>query len=283
MRFSPLSLTDDSNAAANRFRRFLSQPTRVRYLPGAAVALLALGVLLASSNAWAVIVPAGSHTFDGNLPGTAFVSFDGTEFITPGSAPTNTFGVSIDAGALHQDYPSSSFVIDSGFHVTSSFVLDPSMTGTVAPGEAIFSSVGSGAFHISDSFGIILSGSFTNATFASSVAATAGSLNSSNANGLVLTPGPAFTFDTSFVSSIAAIPTGFTLSLSSIPGGVAVTSPIGVGLFIPVTLSSFDFSNGSSGVSGEITVVPEPSAIALMGFGAMTLAVGAYRRWRRKA
>ena len=144
--------------------------------------------------------------------------------------------------------------------MTSSFVLDPGATGTIAPGEALFSSVGAGAFHISDTFGIVLSGTFTSATFTSAVDATAGSLSSSNINGLVLTPGPAFTFDTSSVTSIAASPTGFSISLSAIPGGVAVTSPIGLGPFIPVTLSPFDLSSGSTVVSGAMTVVPEPSA-----------------------
>ncbi len=271
-----------THQSASSFCRFLSHATRFQHLRGAAVALLALGILFASSSAWAVVVPAGPHTFDGSLPGNAFVGFDGTEFVTPASAPTNTFGVSIDSGALHQDYALSAFHIDSGFLVTSSFVFDPSATGTVTPGEAIFSSIGSGAFHISDTFGIILSGSFTNATFTSAVAATAGSLSSSNISGLVLTPGPAFKFDTSSVSSIAASPTGFSISLSSIPGGVAVTSPIGLGPFIPVTLSPFVLSNGSTVVSGTMTVVPEPSAIVLVGFGALALAVPAYRRWRRK-
>jgi hypothetical protein len=259
----------------------LSQSTGCQHLRGAAVALLALGILFASSSARAVVVPPGPHTFDGSLPGNAFVSFDGTKFVTPALAPTNTLGVSIDSGALHQNYPLSEFHIDSGFLVTSSFVFD--LGGTIASGDAIFSSVGSGAFHIDDAFGIILSGSFSNGTFTSAVGATAGSLSSSNINGLVLTPGPAFTFDTSSVSSIAASPTGFSISLSSIPGGVAVTSPTGPGPFIPVTLSPFVLSNGSTVVSGTMTVVPEPSAIILMGFGTMSLALRAYRRWRRKA
>jgi len=281
MRFGPLSLTDDSNAAASPFGRFLSQATRFQHLRGAAVALFALGIVFANSSALAVVVPAGPHTFDGNLPGIAFVSFDGTEFVTPALAPTNTFGVSIGPGALLQDYPLSAFHIDSGFHVTSSFVFDAG--GTVLPGDAIFSSIGPGAFHISDTFGIILSGVFANATFTSAEGATAGSLSSSNINGLVLTPGPAFKFDTSFVSSIAASPTGFSISLSSIPGGVDVTPHSGPGPFIPVTLLPFVPSSGSAVVSGAMTVVPEPSAIVLMGFGTMALAICAYRRWRRKA
>src|SRR5450755_3941156 len=132
MRLGFLMLTDRLNTA------------RFRYLRCTAIVLLVLRSLFVCSSAVAVVVPAGPHTFDGNLPGNAFVSFDGAEFITPASAPTNTFGVSIDSGALHQDYPLSAFHIDSGFLVTSSFVIDPGATGTIAPGETIVSVVGAG-------------------------------------------------------------------------------------------------------------------------------------------
>src|SRR5580698_6343916 len=125
MRIGSLPLSDDSHTAASPFCRFLNQAIRSPHLCGAWVALFALGILFVGNSALAVVVPVGPHTFDGNLPGNAFVSFDGTKFVTPAAAPTNTFGVSIDSGALHQDYPLSAFHIDSGFLVTSSFVFDP--------------------------------------------------------------------------------------------------------------------------------------------------------------
>ena len=215
-------------------------------------------------------MPPGPHSFDANLSGIAFVGFDGTSFVTPTLAPTSTFGVSINGGALLQDYPLSSFQIDSGFAVTSSFVSDPTTTGTIAAGADIATFIGPGTFHINNTLGTILSGSFASATFASAVGATAGSLSSSNITGLVLTPGPAFTFDTSLVSSIAASPTGFSFALSSIPGGVAVTSPVGLGPNIPVTLSPFALSNGSTVVSGTITV-PEPSSLCLAVLAGLVL------------
>jgi hypothetical protein len=242
----------------------------------AVIALLMIAALSSASSAFAVIVPAGPHTFDANLSGSAFVGFTGGSFVTPVVAPTNTFGVSIDAGAFLQNYPLSSFHIDGGFAVVSSFVFDPTATPIVA-GDAVFSSIGPGTFHISDPAGTILSGTFSSATFSSAVGANAGSLSSSNINGLVLTPGPAFTFSTTSVTAIAPIPTGFSISLSAIPGGLSV-APLGPpAAFIPVTLLPFAFSSGSTVISGAITVVPEPSTFCLAGLAVLMLAA---RRWK---
>lgn len=247
-----------------------------------ALALLMVFPIIAASSAWAVNVPAGSYSFDGNLPGSAFVSFDGTNFTTPGALPTSTFGVLIDGGPLQQNYPSTSFQITgTGFPITSAYVFDPALDG-VTVGDAIFGSIGAGSFEISDPFGIIISGVFTSATLTSTVGATAGSLTASNINGLVLTEGPAFTFDDSFVDSIDASPTGFSISLSSIPVAIGAVGPPG-GLFILVTLSPFGLSTGSTVVSGKVNVVPEPSTFALLGFGLLALATPAMRRLRRKS
>lgn len=252
------------------------------FLRLAALSLLALTVLSAHNSAWAVIVPPGPHKFDTNLPGISFVGYDGANFFTPVVAPKSTMGVSIDLGALNHSYPNSEFHIDSGFKVLSSFLFDPSATGTIAAGEALFVSVGAGSFHINDAIGTILSGTFTSATFTSAFTSTAGSLSSSNINGLVLTPGPAFKFDGgTFVSAIAPSPTGFSISLSSIPGGVSVVGPTGPGLsFIPVTLSPFALSVGSTVVSGNMTVVPEPSTFALAAVAGVGMI---YWRRRRRA
>jgi hypothetical protein len=266
------------------------QPGRApysRHAAALAMALVMFSLIFSPAVAWAVIVPAGSYTFDGNLPGNAFVSFTGTSFVTPAVPPTATFGVTINPGSLHQDYPLSSFHIDSGFTISSAFVLDPTLTNTIAPGDALFATIGGpiSSFHITDGAGTILSGTFTSATFTSAESATAGSLSASNINGLVLAPGPAFTFDMSFVSSILASPTGFSISLSSIPGASGVsalaTGPQ-VGVFIPVSIATFGLSSGSAVVSGTINVVPEPGTLALLSFGALALATPAYRRWRRK-
>lgn len=249
-----------------------------------AIAIFAFSLIFSPASLWAVVVPAGSYSFNGNLPGNAFVSFTGTAFTTPSVTPTSTFGVTLNPGSLVQNYPLSSFHIDSGFGITSAYILDPSLTNTIAPGDALFATIGGGTstFHISDAAGIILSGSFTSATFTAAEGATAGSLSASTINGLVLTPGPAFTFDTSFVSAIAA-PTGFSISLSSIPsaGGLAATSTgAQVGAFIPVSIAAFGLSSGSTVVSGQVTVVPEPSTIILAGFGALIL-LGA--SWKRRS
>ncbi len=185
--------------------------TNPRHARALAIAIFVLSMVFAPGSAWAVIVPPGPHTFDGNLPGNAFVSFDGTSFLTPGVAPTATFGVSIDGGALQQNYPLSSFNITGGFGVTSAYVFDSIPNGLVDVGEAIFGSIGPGSFNITNGVGVILSGFFASGTLTSAFGATAGSLSASNINGLVLTPGPAFTFDTSSVISIEPSPTGFSM------------------------------------------------------------------------
>ena len=66
---SVLRQPDDSNVAASSIGRCVSQPARFQNLRCAASAMLAVGILFASSSAWAVVVPPGPHTFDGNLPG----------------------------------------------------------------------------------------------------------------------------------------------------------------------------------------------------------------------
>ena len=235
--------------------------------------------------AWAVIVPAGPYSFDGNLPGNGFVSFSGSSFSTNAVSSTN-FGVMINPGSLLQNYSGSNFFIDSGFALSSAYVLDVNANSSVDPGEPIFATIGgpTSTFHISDGAGIILSGSFTSATFTSAEGASAGSLSASTINGLVLTPGPAFTFDTSFVSSILSTPTGFTLSLSSIPGagGVAATATgPELGSFIPVSIATFGGSTGSVDVSGKVAVVPEPATVVLAALGVSALlGVGWKRRFR---
>jgi hypothetical protein len=269
-----------------RFTKILSghppgKAAHHRHAGTLAIALFAVSMVFAPGTAWAVIVPAGQHTFDGNLPGNLFVSFDGTKFATPLVAPTATFGVSIDSGALHQDYPVSSFNIETGFVIGSVFVFDPTLSGVILPGDPIFASMGPGKFDITDGAGKILTGQFTSATLTSTVGASAASLSASNINGLVLTHGPAFTFDTSSVSSILASPTGFSISLSSIPGGVtAVQNGPEIGQFIPALLSAFAPSSGSAVVSGKFNVVPEPSTIFLAGSGCLMLLGLGWKRLR---
>ncbi len=246
------------------------------------IAILIALVLCGTGSARAVIVPVGPHTFDANLPGNGFVSFDGTSLLTPVTPPTATFGVSIDSGALHQDYAITSFNIESGFKIASVFVLDVPMTGVIAVGDPIFGSLGPGTFNFMDGAGKIVTGTFTSGTVTSTVGASAASLSVSDINGLVLTPGPAFTFDTSSVTSILGSPTGFSISLSSIPGAggvMATASGAPVGQFIPATLAAFGPSSGSAVVSGKMNVVPEPSAFLLAGTGALLVL---HRGWKRR-
>ena len=77
-------------------------------------------------------------------------------------------------------------------------------------------------------------------------------------------------------------PTGFSISLSFITSGITPTaSGPAFGQFIPVTLFAGGNSTGAAVVSGVMNVVPEPSSVALLGFGLLALATPAYRRLRR--
>ena len=256
--------------------------------PGCAlvIAMLACLLLCAPQSAWAVIVGPGSHTFDGNLPANGIVNFNGLTFTTP-AAPSANFGVAIDGGPLTQNYSPSSFNITGGFVLVDAFVFDATGNG-ITTGDSIFASVPAGGTFTFTDPGIILSGSFASAAFSSAVGSSAASLSASDVNTLVLTPGPAFVFDTSFVSSIDPSPTGFSISLSSITGGVTIGSsgaaiPLGgTAQLFPVTLLAGGSSTGSAVVSGRMNVVPEPSTITLMSLGVAVLATPAYLRWRRK-
>jgi hypothetical protein len=261
-----------------------SQTTKIASSRPLALALLiGLCAIVAPRSAVAIIVGPGPHNFDGNLPGQAFVEYNGTSFTTPAVLPTAVFGVIVDGGITPQLYPGTSFSITGGFTIIDAFAFDSDANG-VDFGDPLFGTIGPGTFEFNNGVGLIVGGSFLTATLNSTVGSTAGSLSASDINGLVLTPGPAFTFDTSFVSSIDLIPTGFGISLSSIPIGVAAAAAgPAVGPFIPVTLASFGLSTGSAVVSGRINVVPEPSSMALLGLGILALATPAYRRWRRKS
>jgi hypothetical protein len=268
--------------------KYYLNSSRIRNLPlslsihARTIAILIAFMLCTTGSASAVIVPVGPHTFDANLPGNGFVSFDGTSLLTPVSPPTATLGVSIDSGALHQDYAITSFNIESGFKIASVFVFDVPMTGVIAIGDPIFGSIGPGMFNFMDGAGKIVTGAFTSGTLTSTVGASVASLSVSDINGLVLTPGPAFTFDTSSVTSILGSPTGFSISLSSIPGAGGVTATASgapIGQFIPATLAAFGPSSGSAVVSGKMNVVPEPSTILLAGTGALLVL---HRGWKRR-
>jgi hypothetical protein len=233
-------------------------------------------------------IPPGTYSFtsafsDVHPPVVGIASFNGTQFVSP--SPTDTLQVTLD-GTLEQDYPNATFQITSptGFTVlpNSTYVEDPS--GTIHRGDTIFGSLGSGSFKFSDVAGVIFSGTFTQADFTSTIGSNSLVLQTNDVDGLVLTPGPAFTFSGGTDVSAILAPEGFSLSLVSIPSpGVQATktgSVIG-GLFIPASMNPFGVSNGSVDASGTIIVsgdVPEPTSLTSLGGLALAALLIASRR-----
>ena len=254
-------------------------------LPALSIALLMLLASVWSSSALALPVPPGTYPFDANLPGAGFISYDGSIFSTPVTPPTSTMGMLINSGT--QNYPLTSLSITGGgfsFLPNTLYAFDADNSSSVNNGDPIFGSIGSGSFSISDNVDLIISGVFASATFTSTVGATAASISTSDSNGLALTAGPSFVFDSTFVTAINN-PVGFSISLSATNGAVNATYNGGTifGQFYPIDLGSFGPSTGSTVVSGSAVVVPEPGTLALLSFGLLALATPAIRRLRRKS
>jgi hypothetical protein len=210
-------------------------------------------------------------------------SFNGTQFISP--SPVDTLRVTLN-GTQEQDFPGTTFQINSGFAVTpgSTYVTDVNADGKIDNGDIVNGLIGNGSFKFSDGAGVVFSGTFTKGTFTGTIGSNSLDTLTTDLNGLVLTPGPAFTFaGGSSVSQILA-PEGFSISLVTIPSpGVQATAtgPELFFTFIPATLNAFGISNGSVDASGTIvvSVSPEPSSIvALCGLGAMGMFLFARRR-----
>jgi hypothetical protein len=66
-------------------------------------------------------------------------------------------------------FPNSHFDILSGFVVTSTVVGDANLNGAADPGEIVTSIIGPGTFQVANPGGVIVSGSFAQATLSTSI------------------------------------------------------------------------------------------------------------------
>lgn len=238
----------------------------------ALVSLLAL-----ASMSFAVDVPNGTWSGTIDLPGTSFVSgalsFDGSNFATPGSPPTTTAEATMAAFAP-QAYANAHFEILSGFSSLSTTVFDDDISGTISLNDYFVATIGSGSFRIITDGQVLVTGSFTSASLEGEIGATTGTLSSQNTNGLSLTSGPGFDFDNTQVQSIVA--QQLNAAISSVPGGGFGASggslSAGPGsVFTGASLSAFGLSDMDMNINGDFEVVPEPTTLALLGMGTLAM------------
>jgi len=226
-------------------------------------------VLLASLSTVAMgeILP-GSYPMDASLSATpvrGMLTFDGTAFTTPASAPQADLIVDLDEGAYVGVIPGVAFTILGGFGEVSTYLIDTNGNG-VDTGDDVVTSLGPGLFRLSDAGGTLLTGQFQSATFSSKVGGTSGTLSSSAAGGLDLTPGPSFQFaDGTYVAAIME-PEGLEIGVSRIPSaGLSVSGTVALsGPVYSANLDAFGWSNGSLDAQGMADVLPEPSALSLV-------------------
>ena len=234
--------------------------------------------------AMADILP-GSYPMDASLSATpvrGMLGFDGGAFVTPASEPQANLIVDLDSGAYVGTIPDVIFTILGGFGELSTYVIDANGNQQVDTGDDVVTSLGPGQFQLADAGGVVVSGQFQSATFSSKVGGTTGTLSSSPAGGLDLSPGPSFQFpDGTQVTAIVS-PEGLEVGVSRIPGGGLNVSGV-VPVLPPVfsaNLDPFGWSNGALDAQGVADVVPEPSTLSLglAALGVLGLALVARRK-----
>ncbi|HZZ42791.1 MAG TPA: PEP-CTERM sorting domain-containing protein [Tepidisphaeraceae bacterium] len=211
-------------------------------------------------------------------PISGIAGFDGTNIVSLGGLDTFTATDGISA-----TFPGAHFQINSGFAVGSTLVADSNSDGSADSGDILQAAIGTGSFDILDNTNaVIVHGIFTSASLNTSVGSSAVTINSSNAKGLDLTPGPALMAygitdlipTESFAVNVVGIMPGVQISGASLIAGTAdvngqnglyfaALAPFGIGQ-TPVTSGSVDL------VGTE--VVPEPASLGMLGIGALGLA-----------
>lgn len=199
-----------------------------------------------------------------DLTSTGIVSFNGTSFAATSAVdPFVVGGIGTVAN--------SRFVIDSGFTESSTLVLDaltgPAADGILGPGDTVITRLaGPSSFRILNAANqVVLSGSFTAATFTSSVGGVGGTLSTASST-LTLTRGPAFPPVTSFDP-----PYSLSFALVGIPNGVSATqiAEISPGIFT-ADLQPFSPAAGSINIAANIVPIPEPGmGILVVGAAVM--------------
>ncbi|MEX0937474.1 MAG: PEP-CTERM sorting domain-containing protein [Pirellulales bacterium] len=247
--------------------------------------MVAVAVLAIATPASADPVPIGTFAYESNFadvrtPISGMAGFDGIAFFTPGAGtPIDLFELAVSPG-IEVVYPGVVFSIDSGFVALSTLVVDSNASGGADFGDDVFTSLGGGSFSFTQGGDLLLGGTFDSATFTAKWGGRSGGVITSDPGGLDLFPGSAFIFEGGTHVDAILDPEGFSLGLASIPlPGVTTTAGV---MLAPTIFAAdmlpFGVANGSVNTSGELTVIPEPSTMAMTVLGVVGLALGAWRK-----
>jgi hypothetical protein len=239
-----------------------------------AVLAVAAGGVMAMSGSQAQAAIVNMNLSDINAPITGVAGFNGTNVVSLG-------GIDNFIITGYPTFTQAQFNITSGFTVTSTNVVDTNLNGLADAGEQLFSAIGAGVFNIVNPSGVIVQGSFSQATLVSSVGGSSVTINAANVDGLDLTPGPVLTG--LGVLSLNP-PEDFSVNVVGIQPGVQVSGVSNVfagllsGTLAPFGIGQDPVTSGSVNMSADL-IVPEPASLGLVAVGAM----GVLARRRRQA
>lgn len=234
-----------------------------------AAALSLIGLTAAASQSQAAIFY--MNLSDSHPPIGGVAGFNGTNILSLGGI--DDF-VMTDGVTPAMTFPLAHFDITSGFAVTQTRIFDINGSGTANNGDLVIADIGAGAFDIVSPLGVLVHGSFTNASLSTFLGSTTITINSANVNGLDLVPGPVLTAlgvadflpSESFALNVVGI-AGPGVQLAGVP-------TLGTGYYIgsmaPFAIGQSPSSAGSVNLVADL-VVPEPASLGLLSVGALGL------------
>jgi len=235
-----------------------------------------------------------STTFSGALSGLGSLTKIGSGKLTLAGSNTYTGGTSINSGTLaitsSGSIASAAVSVASGgvLNVSGSLSGNPALTvngaatfSNTSPTLASLSGGSSGSIVLNSVLLVVSSGSYSGAISGDGgvVMLGPGTLTLTGSNTYT---GGTLVVDGALVENSAAIPAGSLLSVSA-GGSVVLGTP---GAAEPLGLlgggSAGPLASQASGSRGGVNAVPEPSALALLGAGALGLLARAWRRRKRR-
>lgn len=234
-----------------------------------AAALSVMGLTAAASQSQAAIFY--MNISDSHPPVGGVAGFNGANVVSLGGI--DDF-VMTDGVTPAMTFPLAQFNITSGFAVGTTLIADTNSSTFADNGDTITANIGPGTFDIVSPLGILVHGSFANASLNTFVGSTAVTINSANVNGLDLVPGPVLTG----LGIVDFLPSeSFALNIVGIAGpGVqlAGAAPVFPGLFLgsmaPFAIGQAPSTSGSVNLVADL-VVPEPASLGMLSVGALGL------------